>query len=347
MLETGTGNDPVAESAASVTEPTESAPPGAPVRRRKRRAARILVRSLAALLAVVVLAGLGAYAVLNHLESNIHRIHVTLAAAAEPGKRMTVLITSYETGPTGEAPGGPSTATGVIMLLHLDADGTSGGVVSILPETVVSIPGHGRTTISKATVFGGPSLLVRTVHQVTGVPIDHFARINFSELPNLVSAVGSVDVTVPAAFTSFGHRFTKGVNHLTGVTAVYYARDPAISERDRVLRQQNLLRAAINKVVHQRLLANPLKTIDILNALTSVLTVDSNFSNAQLIALASSLKNVTSNNGTFVTAPTKVVNGSTVLDTAITSQLWSAIDNDSIAAFARQHPSTVTPSTVP
>jgi len=75
--------------------------------------------------------------------------------------------------------------------------------------------------------------------------------------------------------------------------------------------------------------------------------VDSNFSNSELISLASSLRNVTSNNGTFVTAPTTVTNGKEVLNSAIGDQLWSAIDNDSIAAFAKQHPSTVTPTTVP
>ena len=48
-------------------------------------------------------------------------------------------------GPTGLRPGTPGTATGTIMLLHLDADGTDGGVVSILPQTVVAIsPGGTR-----------------------------------------------------------------------------------------------------------------------------------------------------------------------------------------------------------
>jgi LCP family protein required for cell wall assembly len=281
----------------------------------------------------------------NHLESNIRRIPVTLAAAPQDSKRLTVLITSTETGPTGLS-GPASTATGMIMLLHLDADGVTGGVVSIPGSTVVPIPGHGTTAIQNATVYGGPSLLVQTVHQLTGVPIDHFARVDFNRLVDLVNAVGGVDVTIPTTFTSYGHTFAAGVNHLGGVTALYYARDPAISEQTRVLRQQNLLRAAINKIVHTRLLTNPIETINLLNALTSALTVDSNFTNSELISLASSLKNVTSNNGTFVTAPTTVVNGQEVLNSAISDQLWSAVENDSIAAFAKQYPSTVTPTTV-
>ena len=343
MPKTSNEKDPVAEQEASVTA---SVPDGAPAGRRRRRIRRIMVRSMVALIAVVVVVALGLYAVANHLESNIRRISLTLAAAPQDSKRLTVLITSTETGPTGQS-GPASTATGLIMLLHLNADGETGGVVSIPPGTVVPVPGHGMTAIQNATVDGGPSLLVRTVHQLTGVPINHFARVDFNRLVDLTNSVGGVDVTIPKSFTSYGHKFAAGVNHLGGVTALYYARDPAISEQTRVLRQQNLLRAAINKIIHARLLTNPISTIDLLNALTSALTVDSNFSNSELVKLAASLKTVASNKGTFVTAPTTVVNGKEVLNSAISHQLWSAIDNDSIAAFAKQHPSTVTPNTVP
>jgi LCP family protein required for cell wall assembly len=233
------------------------------------------------------------------------------------------------------------------MLLHLNADGRTGGVVSIPLQTVVPVPGHGRVAIEYATVYGGPSLLVRTVHQLTGLPIDHFVRIDFNHLAGLIDAVGGVDITLPVTTTSFGHTFAAGVNHLDGVTALYYTRDPSISEQNRVLRQQNLLRAAITKVAHAHLLSNPLTTINILNALTGSLTVDSSFTNAEMISLASSLRTVTSNNGTFVTAPTTVANGQEVLNSTVSDELWSAIGNGSIAAFAKQHPSTVTPTTVP
>ncbi len=348
MPETIKGNDPAAEPETLDTAPAPHAPGQAvPGTRGRRRAWRILFRSMAALAAVAVVAGLGLYAVVNHLESNIRRIPVTLAAAPTDSKRLTVLITSTEVGPTTGRSGPASTATGLIMLLHLNADGETGGVVSIPSSTVVPVPGHGMTAIQNATLDGGASLLVQTVNQLTGVPINHFARVDFNQLVKLADTVGGVDVTIPTAFTAYGHTFTAGVNHLNGVTAIYYARDPAISEQTRVLRQQNLLRAAINKVVHGRLLSNPLTTINILNALTSALTVDSNFSNSELITLASSLKSVTSNRGTFVTAPTTVVGGKQVLNSALSHQLWSAVNNDSIAAFAKQHASLVTPTTVP
>ena len=42
--------------------------------------------------------------------------------------------------------------------------------------------------------------------------------------------------------------FHIGVNHLNGVTALEYARQPSLSEEGRVLRQQSLMRAVIHKL---------------------------------------------------------------------------------------------------
>ena len=347
MPETIKGNDPPAERQSLDTASVPHAPVDAvPVKRRRRRAWRILIRSMLALTTMAVIVAAGLYAMVNHLESNIRRIPVALAAAPQDSKRLTVLITSTETGPTS-SPRKANTATGLIMLLHLNADGQTGGVVSIPPGTVVRVPGHGTTAIQKATVYGGASLLVRTVQQLTGVPINHYARVDFTQLVKLTDTVGGVNVTIPKTFTAYGHTFTAGVNHLNGVTAVEYARAPAISEQARVLRQQNLLRVAIDRTVSGRLLSNPVSTINILNALTSALTVDSNFSNSQLLTLVSSFRNVATSNGTFLTAPTKVVNGKAVLNSALDGPLWSAVKNDSLTAFAKQHRSMVTPTTVP
>ena len=67
-------------------------------------------------------------------------------------------------------------SSGLIMLMHFDAHNKRGGVVSIPPQTLVQVPGHGLKPISTAQGFGGPSLLVKTVEQLTHVQIDHYAK---------------------------------------------------------------------------------------------------------------------------------------------------------------------------
>ena len=228
------------------------------------------------------------------------------------------------------------------MILHVNADQYSGGVVSIPPEAIVQIPGHGRGKIQDALTYGGPSLLVRTVQDLTHVQINHYARIDFDHVANVVNVMNGVDVTLPDTATSFGYTFHVGVNHLSGTPALAYARQPSLTEEGRVLRQQSLIRAVIHKLYVEHLLTNPVTMYRVLHALISMLTVDSNFTNSDLLHLAMEIRGLTGAS-TYVTAPVHYIRGSAYLDQPISSQLWAAIRQDAIAAFAKKYPFTVTP----
>jgi LCP family protein required for cell wall assembly len=273
---------------------------------------------------------------------------VKFAAVSEPadsdyGGAMTVLITGKEIGPTGARSQREDSPSGLIMLLHVNAEGYSGGVVSIPPQAIVSVPGHGRTQLENAEKFGGPDLLVQTVENLTHVQINHYARIDFSHVDRTVNALGGVNVTIPDVTSSFGHVFHLGVNHLNGIEALDYAREPALSEEGRVLRQQSLMRAVIRKIEFRHLLSNPLTMYRVLHALISMLTLDSNFSTSQIEHLAREVRDLTGSTE-YVTAPVHMRNGQVRLDRAIARKLWAAIRQDSISAFARRYPLTITPS---
>jgi LCP family protein required for cell wall assembly len=318
-------------------------------RSRKRRGLRIALVSLASVFALTAAVAVGGVLVLNHLASDIRRIPVTFAKlavadrpAGKSGGAMTVLMTGNDITGVGAAAAGFG-GSGLIMMLHINANHQAGGVVSIPPQVVVPVPGHGNISIANALARGGPSLLVKTVEQVTGVPLEHYASIDFGDVANVVNAVGGVNVVLPAAATSSPYTFHAGTNHLTGSMALAYVRQPSLSQYGRVLRQQSLMRAVLTKIANDHLLSNPVTTYHVLSALTAMLTVDSNFTNSQLATLAGELKGLGSGAGTYVTAPVK----GTALQQPASSRLWGAIRSDSIAAFARHNPGTVTPEAVP
>jgi LCP family protein required for cell wall assembly len=323
--------------------------PEQPLRRRRRglRIALVITASFVVLIGGVVAGG---YAYVNHLAGSIQRIPVSFAkldaatgGSSEYGGAMTVLITGKDIGPTGEKSVPEDSSSGLIMLLHVNAEGYSGGVVSIPPQSIVRVPGHGRTQLEDAMKFGGPDLLVRTIENLTHVQINHYARLDFSHVDRVVNVMGGVNVTVPDVTSSFGHVFHLGINHLNGIEALDYAREPALSEEGRVLRQQSLMRAVIRKIEFQHLLTNPLTMYRVLHALISMLTVDSNFTNSEIEHLAREVRDLTGSTD-YVTAPVHMRAGQVVLDRAISRQLWAAIRQDSISAFARRYPFTVTPA---
>ena len=87
--------------------------------------------------------------------------------------------------------------------------------------------------------------------------------------------------------------------------------------------------------------------VSVLKAITSALTVDSNMTNSQVESLARKLGTLGANAATFVTAPTRTVNGELVLNAPVASQLWTATEKNSIAKFATTFPASVTPAVVP
>ncbi len=321
-------------------------PPGPPAR--TRRKTRIVLVSLASCVVLLGAVAVGAYVYVNHLASGIHRVPVALpeVPGGQPVGGMTALVTS------ASVPG----SSGLIMLMHFDAHNKRGGVVSIPPQTLVQVPGHGLKPISTAQGFGGPSLLVKTVEQLTHVQIDHYARIKFTGVTNLINVIGGVNVTlaketVAKASATSGKKtvtreytFPAGVNHLNGLTAVYYVRNPSVPAGSRALLQQSLLRAILDRISSEHLLTNPLTAVHVVHAVAAMLTVDSDFTNAEVEDFAIQLDRESGSGGTYVTAPTYTASGQVHLNSSVSNQLWAAIRNDSIAAFAAKYPATLTPS---
>jgi LCP family protein required for cell wall assembly len=327
---------------------TSAGDAGQPGRRNRRgmRIALISVGSVFALVAAIAVAGL---VTLNHIASEIKRVPVQFAkltaydhyAGPSTAGGTNVLLTSSVRQP---AVGGGSD---LITILHINANHQAGGVVAISPDVVAAVPGHGRLPLGKAQAIGGPSLLVSAVQQVTGVKLSHYASLDFSHVTNVVNTAGGVDVTLPFATPAGRYMFHAGVNHFNGAEVLAYTSRPGLSSQDHVLRQQVVLRAILHKIANAHLLTNPVSTVNMLSALTAMLTVDSNFTNSELAALAAELKGLSSSAGTFLTAPEHLSGGHEVLNATVSDKLWTAINTDNLAAFARQHPSTVTPATAP
>ncbi|HVB42305.1 MAG TPA: LCP family protein [Streptosporangiaceae bacterium] len=306
----------------------------------------------------------GGYFYVNHVLSSIHRIPsiAALDAADQPAvpagfrRSMTVLLTGSADVVAGQHGRGvlgsstePQDKSGLIALVHLNANRRGGAVVSIPPNAVVRIPRHGRMPLWEALSIGGPSLLIRTVERLTHVRIDHYSVLDFKGLTGIVGAMHGVFVRVPFAFTSEGHFFHMGINHLGPHNVLAYVRQAQVSEIGRVLLQSNLIRAILRKIARRNMFASPMIDFAVLHAVARALSLDSNFSNTEVEALAIRLGHLDGKDGTFVTAPT--INGSPItgdsepvfLNRRISGLLWRAIRHDAVAAFALRFPFTVTP----
>jgi LCP family protein required for cell wall assembly len=263
----------------------------------------------------------------------------TATATADP---VTFLLVGSDTR-ADIAPGDlPDARSDAIMIARFSADRKHAQIISIPRDSWVDIPGHGKNKINAAYAFGGPTLLIQTVEQLTGVRIDHYAAIDFGGLIQVTDDLGGVDVVVQNTTSNGPYTFTAGLNHLNGDQARWYVGqryDLAGGDFDRVKRQQNYLRAMFTKLFSQAVFTSPGKLDSTLRAVTSAVAVDDALGNGDLLSMAYSLRGLTPADVEFFTAPvlgtgTEGAASVVYLDMTTGQRMWGYLKTDSLGQNA-------------
>lgn len=329
------------------------------------RRTRGVVYLLLAVLLVVLLLAAGVVLVTQKLGDQVGRypsVFAGLNDSTRPaeGKGQTYLLMGTDSRSNAPTTGSDAAApdfvfgaqrSDAIMLATVASDGTHASVVSVPRDSWVNIPGHGMNKINAAYSFGGPTLLIQTLEQLTRIRIDHFAVIDFAGFQQMTDAAGGIDVTIPAATSDMRADFPAGPQHLNGAQALSYVRQrynlPG-GDFDRVKRQQNALRALVRSALSSGNLSSPTRAYTLVNSLTQHIGVDDSLSNTDLATLAFSLRDLRSSSISFLTAPytgTGEEGDQSVvyLDQTQDDDLWFAVNNDQVADWVAARPSETLP----
>ena len=234
---------------------------------------------------------------------------------------------------TGDAAG---SRTDTIMIVHTGSKKTT--LLSLPRDTYVPIDGHGKNKLNAAFAFGGASLLVRTVEEVTGLHIDHYAEIGFGGFASMVDAVGGVRICVAQAMNdgNAGLNIPAGCQTLNGAEALGYVRSRkfATGDLERVQHQRQFLAALLSKVASAGTLINPFKSIPLGYDAVDALTVDNGSHIWDVASLGLALRDAGGGKGYTLTVPiagfaNEGAVGSVVLwDRTKALELFAALKND-------------------
>ncbi|MGW2749305.1 LCP family protein, partial [Streptomyces sp. NPDC001450] len=272
----------------------------------------------------------------QHLNGNIQSVSLDGKGGTEKadafGRTPINILVMGSDGRTSKADcklGGGCSHTGVQtgsnadvqMVVHISADRSNATVMSIPRDTMTRVPAckdsaTGRSTagyygqINSALQYG-PACQVATVHQLTGIPIDHFVKLDFSGVVKMSDAVGGVSVCVSDdVYDTYSHlKLAKGGHTLKGVAALEFVRSRHGfgdgSDLGRTVSQHIFLSAMIRKFKSAGTLTDPTAVYDLADAATKALTVDDGLGTVKkLIALAADLNKVPTKRMTFTTMQT-------------------------------------------
>jgi LCP family protein required for cell wall assembly len=229
----------------------------------------------------------------------------------------------------------------VVLIMHLDPSTGKVSLLSIPRDTFVpNARKGGLYNKVDAALYDGPDQLVAAIEQDFGIPINHFVELNFQTFANVVNALGGLYMYFPdrlvdaSSLLNVHHAgciyfngtealelvrsrhlywFTKGETpNLAAIQAAtdngtYYTSDSGgqydgSGDLGRITRVHLFLKALASAVT-ARGFGNPITDNALIGAIAGDLTVDSTFSDSQILSLALDFRNLHIDNVPELTIP--------------------------------------------
>jgi LCP family protein required for cell wall assembly len=260
-----------------------------------------LTRVIAVTVALAIVVGTGvAWGKIRSFESGIN--HISPIALGEGGEDGAIDILLVGMDSRTDAHGNPlseeelatlragddlSTNTDTIILVRIPNNGKSATAISIPRDSYVEAPGVGKMKINgvygsvkeekriqlvesgvsdpdadKQSTEAGREALIKTVANLTGVTVDHYAEIGLLGFALITDALGGVNVCLKDAVYEplSGADFPAGWQKLDGPQALSFVRqrhDLPRGDLDRVTRQQAVMASLAHEVISSKTLSSP------------------------------------------------------------------------------------------
>ena len=224
-----------------------------------------------------------------------------------------------------------STNTDTIILVRIPNNGRSATAISIPRDSYVEAPGLGKTKINgvygqvkldkmkelvenqgmdpteaepKATEAGREAL-IKTVADLTGVTVDHYAEIGLLGFALITDALGGVNVCLKEAVYEplSGADFPAGWQKLDGPQALSFVRqrhDLPRGDLDRVVRQQVVMAQLAHQVISGRTLTSPATMSKLEDAIQRSVVLSSGW---DIMDFIKQLEHLAGGNVAFATIP--------------------------------------------
>jgi LCP family protein required for cell wall assembly len=223
------------------------------------------------------------------------------------------------------------TNTDTIILVRVPEDGTAAHAVSIPRDTLVDIPGkpsdkinsvyqswqtdaahqlreqglQDEAQVERQSAQAGRRALVKTVSELAGIRIDHYAEVNLYGFALLTEAIGGVEVCLnaPVSDAGSGADFPAGRQTLSGGDALSFVRQRNGLPRgdlDRIVRQQVFLAGAVRGMLSAGTLTNPERLSALAAATRKSVVLDEDW---DLLSFAQQMQGIAAGSVDFVTIP--------------------------------------------
>jgi LCP family protein required for cell wall assembly len=295
----------------------------------RRRWLRRTLIGLNIFVAVCLVGSAMVYGYVRWAFDQINRVSVPSIVSGPSGAPINILVVGSDSrafvqgGQDAQSFGSASLQAGArsdtTMVVHLDPKAGTATLLSIPRDLWVPIAGKGYSQRINTAFDVGPDLLVRTIQDNLGIPINHFVDMDFKSFREVVNALGGVKFWFPEpvhdVFSGL-NLTTPGCYGLTGDMALSLVRarhmtyqengrwkNEAESDIARIRRQQQFVKRVIVKAESSGL-ANITAINGVVGGIVNNITVDSGFGQKEMLKLAKRYRGFNPDQLVSMTLPT-------------------------------------------
>lgn len=110
-----------------------------------------------------------------------------------------------------------------IIIATIDSKNKKLKLSSIMRDSYVDIPDHGKDKINHAFAYGGAELAIKTINENYGLNIADYAKVDFNGMEDLINALGGIDIAIRDDEID---NFNEHIRHLSknaGVSPEYFS----------------------------------------------------------------------------------------------------------------------------
>ena len=192
----------------------------------------------------------------------------------------------------------PGQRADTLILAHFDPAEEQTVLVQFPRDLWVPLANGSENKINSA-LEGGPRHMLRTMEELTGLPIHHYVQVNIAGFRDIINAIGGVQLCIPeetAYDSNTGFQVTKpGTIDFDGELAIRYVRSRKIfpgGDFDRIANQQRFIAAALDKVTSASTLLQPQRILKLLDVVGLNVKTDERMTPFGLRDLANDLRSL-------------------------------------------------------
>ena len=192
---------------------------------------------------------------------------------------INVLVLGVDTRPDSQEMG---SRTDTIMLVQVVPKSGDVKLLSVPRDLFVEVEPGEKDRINAAYNYGGVEETIAALENYSGVPIDHYAVVDFEGFEKIIDAMGGVRVDVGEGQFPEKWEMGEGVQRLNGHKALIYARYRGTpgADIDRMQRQRELVAALRSEALRW----NTVKTLpDIMEVMDENVATDLDFDAAMTL----------------------------------------------------------------